>query len=464
MRSKYEMKLSKNYTKPIDGFKENGTNSNLMVIGSSGTGKTMNIVLPMLLDSFDKEPITFVVQDCKGMLYKNLVKKFIKEGYVVKLLDFTNPSKSNAFNPLIYVKTIDDARRIMIPIIKQQVHSSKDIFWETAAADLVCSLIMFIKDNYNESFLNLHFLNKYINFFARDYRNVNSTKNKNDIVDIKHDRNFISHVSEKDKKKTITVFYKKIKKLNKKRNAPNYLSDLENFFLYPDNTFNSIIAVAKGALSIFSGKELKKIVGTDDQMHLNKLANTKTIIFVNPSDTSRIYDSIVSAFYTICLENVVRSADKTKNGRLKYPFRFIIDDFASGAEIVDFDKAISNIRSRNISCTLLIQSLNQLETIYSKPMANTIVANCSTQVYLGSNDFEQEMYMSKRLNMTYDKLHKLDRKKLIIFEENRETIIDDKYNFKDHPNYSLSGLYDKKNYKEFKDVMFCRYIKGGLEA
>ena len=61
MRSKYEMKLSKNYTKPIDGFKENGTNSNLMVIGSSGTGKTMNIVLPMLLDSFDKEPVTFVV-------------------------------------------------------------------------------------------------------------------------------------------------------------------------------------------------------------------------------------------------------------------------------------------------------------------------------------------------------------------------------------------------------------------
>lgn len=445
MRSKYEMKISKNYTMPIDGFKEYGTNSNLLVIGSSGTGKTMNVVLPMLLDNFDKEPVTFVVQDCKGALYKNLSKKFMSEGYDVKILDFTRPSKSNKFNPLEYVETIDDARKIISPIVLSQVKNQKDAFWEIAATDMLCGLVMLIKENYHKAFLNLCALNIFLNWLSQDYSRIVRAKKESKPVDINIDRLGKPHLAKKDEgeDKIRTAIYCKIKKLANKKNAPQYYKNLDTCITYSEGTFTSIIAVAKAALSIYIGKDIKNVVGSYDEMRLGNVANSKTIIFINPSDTSRIYDPIVSMFYNICLQKVVAVADKTKQGRLKYPFRMIIDDFASGARIDDFDKMISNIRSRNMSCTLLIQSISQLESIYSKPEASTIISNCSTQLYLGSNDFNQELDVSKRLNVSYSKVHELDRKKLIIFSENRSPVVDDKYNYNEHPNIEMSGIYDK---------------------
>lgn len=447
MRSKYEIKLSKNQTLPIDGFMENGTNSNVLVIGSSGTGKTTSVVLPMLLDSFDKEPITFVVQDCKGMLYKNLSNKFINEGYDVKLLDFTNPKKSNAFNPFSYIETLDDARQIMFPLVRTQVRSEKDPFWELAAEDLLSSLAMYLKMEFNEIICCLPALSSMLNGFGNDYNIVRNTKLMSNLVEYKVNRFGKPLDCKYEEGKTKTLFYNKIKRLRLTSNE-DYLMNLESYFSYPEGTFNSIFAVAKAALSPFTGKEIMGIFGKKDEMKLEKLANKKTIIFVNPSDVSRVYDPAVSLFYTLCLQCAIKTADSSKEGRLKYPLRLIIDDFASGAKIQDFDKAISNIRSRNISCTILMQSTSQLETLYSKSQAQTLAANCSTHLYLGSNDFDQEMDISKRINVSYDKVHELKRNKMIILSENKKPIIDEKYCFKEHPNYKLFGVYEKQQQKE----------------
>ena len=78
------------------------------------------------------------------------------------------------------------------------------------------------------------------------------------------------------------------------------------------------------------------------------------------------------------------------------PCFFILDEFANIGKIPDFDKKISTSRSRKISFSVILQNLDQLEAVYEKSH-ETIVGNCDTHVFLGSNSFKTVEYFSKEL-------------------------------------------------------------------
>lgn len=77
-----------------------------------------------------------------------------------------------------------------------------------------------------------------------------------------------------------------------------------------------------------------------------------------------------------------------------------MDDFAASACIPGFDKIVSVIRSREISVSLVLQSLTQLETMYSKPTALTIVNNCDHIIYLGCQDLETANFLAHHIGKT----------------------------------------------------------------
>ena len=83
-------------------------------------------------------------------------------------------------------------------------------------------------------------------------------------------------------------------------------------------------------------------------------------------------------------------------GALKTPTYFILDEFANIGKIPDFDKKISTSRSRGISFSVILQNIDQLEAVYEKSY-ETIMGNCDTHVFLGSNSFKTVEYFSKAL-------------------------------------------------------------------
>ena len=89
-------------------------------------------------------------------------------------------------------------------------------------------------------------------------------------------------------------------------------------------------------------------------------------------------------------------ADKSPKGKLKVPTYFILDEFANIGQIPDFDKKISTSRSRKISFSVILQNLDQLEAIYDKSY-ETIMGNCDTHLFLGSNSTKTVEYFSKAL-------------------------------------------------------------------
>ena len=83
-------------------------------------------------------------------------------------------------------------------------------------------------------------------------------------------------------------------------------------------------------------------------------------------------------------------------GKLKEQTFFILDEFANIGKIPDFDKKISTSRSRKISFSVILQNVDQLEAVYEKSY-ETIMGNCDTHLFLGSNSFKTVEYFSKQL-------------------------------------------------------------------
>ena len=152
-------------------------------------------------------------------------------------------------------------------------------------------------------------------------------------------------------------------------------------------------------------------------------------------------------------------------GRLKERTYFILDEFANIGKIPDFDKKISTSRSRGISFSVILQNIDQLEAVYEKSY-ETIMGNCDTHVFLGSNSFKTVEYFSKQLGektidrnsisinkdkqnhktgksvsdqimaralMTPDELRRLDNDLCIIFEKGLKPVKANKFYYFKHP-------------------------------
>lgn len=95
--------------------------------------------------------------------------------------------------------------------------------------------------------------------------------------------------------------------------------------------------------------------------------------------------------------------DTLKNGKWTYgkrcttvPVHFLLDEFKNIGEIPDFDQYLSTMRSYHISCTIILQSIDQIKAMYEDDWG-TLMGDCSTQIFLGSSNQEDLEYFSKAL-------------------------------------------------------------------
>lgn len=80
---------------------------------------------------------------------------------------------------------------------------------------------------------------------------------------------------------------------------------------------------------------------------------------------------------------VLANAKRGNDGqRCPIHVKFILDEFANTGKIPDFCQKISTIRKYEISTTIILQSLKQIQNMYEKEW-DVITANCDTLIYLG---------------------------------------------------------------------------------
>ncbi len=381
-----------------------GRNANFAIIGGSGSGKTTYVCSN--LNNPDGSSI--VVQDTKGRLCSQYKKTLINNGYNVYVVDFVNPEKSFGYNPLKYIhKRSDgtyrekDIKKLATLLMPRNL--DRDTFWQKAAIRYICILIGYVCEALPESEHTMSSVIRLHRLFMKGDGDELLDKHKEEYPD--------SYVS------------RKYDMMNGSRSA--------------DKMWSSIYEFATEALDPFDCVEFYNIFDCPASINLHHIGERRTALFINTSDSSTAYGVLVNIFNSQLLQTLLEDADKNENGRLKMPVRIYLDDFAASAgQISDFDNTISVIRSRGISVSIMLQSISQLENMYSPERAVTILNNCDTTLFLGTNDISTAKYISSHVNITPHSVLSLPSDKAILLRSGEEP----RYVYKLTPQDEITGI------------------------
>ena len=354
LSNKKGMVLAEENYLPVDKI----GNVNVLVVGGSGSGKSASYSIPNAYQMLG----SYVFTDPKGELYDKTAGYLKANGYEIKVLNLVKPQDSDGYNPLMHISSEIDVDIIANTIVKGQKtgDGGSDPFWDDSAEMLLKALIYYLIATRPEEEQNLASC-------AELVRAANSNGGSNLLTEL-------------------------ISKLPYDHPARMNYKSIE---IAPEKTYSSILSTLQSKLGKFDSKEIAEVTSTDT-INFEEIGNKKTAVYVISSDTHTAYDFLLTIFFSQMIQQLYNFADANENKRLKVPTYFILDEFANIGKVPDFDKKISTSRSRGISFSVILQNLDQLEAVYEKSY-ETIMGNCDTHVFLGSNSYKTVEYFSKAL-------------------------------------------------------------------
>ena len=322
----------------------------------SGSGKSASYSIPNAHQMLG----SYVFTDPKGELYDKTAGFLQRNGYEIKVLNLVRPQNSDGYNPLMHVASELDVDVIANTIVKgQKTESGSDPYWDDMAELLLKSLIYYL-----------------IATRPEEEQNLSSCAELVRAANAKGGNNLLTELMEQ---------------LPYDHPARMYYKSIE---IAPEKTYGSILSSLQSKLGKFDSKEIAELTSTDT-IDFEEIGRKKTAVYVISSDTHTAYDFLLTIFFAQMIQQLYDFADLS-GGRLPIPTFFILDEFANIGQVPDFDKKISTSRSRGIQFSVILQNLDQLEAVYEKSY-ETIIGNCDTHIFLGSNSQKTVEYFSKAL-------------------------------------------------------------------
>ena len=382
-----------------------GLNNNDLIIGPSGAGKTRGYVIPNILQGNE----SLIVADTKNSLRGMLEKPLKKKGYKIVSVDFTDCRASSwGYNPFDFIRYDSDRdayceQDIMtVAACLVPVETYSDPFWDLAARMFAESLIGYVLECLPES---EHTLDSVETLIVE----LGGPK-------IAHLFNELEVLSSKS---FALKRYKMFKSCAK-----------------AEKMYSSIIGILAEKISPLAFDGTSAMYSHCQRISFADLGREKTAVFLNVSDTDRSLDRLISLFYTQALHVLCCTADRDcPDHRLPVPVRLMLDDFAANTTIPDFDKIISVIRSREIYVSVILQSLSQLETLYSRAKAMTILDNFDHLLYLGGQDVETARHIGIKANKSTCSVLNMPLSSAWLFERGADPRQVEKFRLEAHEEY-----------------------------
>ena len=348
-------------------YVDNGETHNL-IIGSTGSGKTETIVKPMV-KLLARHEESMIITDPKGEIYKQSAALLKEKGYNVVLLNFREPEHGNCWNPLempynyFHNGNKDKALELLDDVamnILKDPNTKADPFWEDSAADYFSGLTLGL-------------------FMDAKPKEVNISS-----------VNYMSALGEERVgPKTILQDY-----FTSKGEDSNAYILASNTINAPTDTKGSILSTFRQKIRIFSSRDsISEMLSTSD-FDMKSIGRQKTAVFMTIHDEKKTYHGLLTIFLKQCYETLIDVAQEN-GGKLNYRTNFILDEFANMPPLKDVDSMVSAARSRKIRFTFIIQNFSQLNSVYTKEVADTIKGNCGNLIYLMSTELSALEEISK---------------------------------------------------------------------
>ena len=233
-------------------------------------------------------------------------------------------------------------------------------------------------------------------------------------------------------------------------------------------------------LAPFNLPQIKAVTDHDD-MDLYTLGERKCALYAVIPDNDTTFTFLVSLLYSQIFQTLYYCADQIHHGALPCHVHFILDE-APSVNLPGLPRELATMRSRNISCSTIIQNMAQLRALFDKQW-ESIVGNCDEFLYLGGNEQSTHKYVSELLGketidsfnqsenrgsqvshglsyqklgkelMTQDELAVMDGGKCIFMLRGVRPFLSDKYDLTRHPNYRYTADADPKNVFDMERYM-----------
>lgn len=393
-------------------------NKNILVIGGSGSGKTRFFVKPNLMQMHSSYVVTdpkgTVLVECGRMLQRGRPKRVdgnvvyrrddkgnylkdkkgryipVYEPYKIKVFNTIDFAKSMHYNPFAYISRKNREKDILkfVEVLIKNTSSSQqpsgDDFWVKAEKLLYTAYIALIFAMYPEDQWNFETLIDMINNSEcreddEEFKNcidlefeivecwLNGTKHED--PEVMADYGDIFETKPDAEQRRLGAFA---------------LKQFKAYKLAAGKTAKSILISCSTRLAPFAIDEVLEITSYDE-LHLDKLGDELSALFIIISDTDATFNFLVAIMYSQLFNLLCTKADNSPGGKLDYHVRCLLDEFANIGEIPQFEKLIATIRSREISASIILQAKSQLKAIY-KDNADTIEGNCDTMLFLGGKE------------------------------------------------------------------------------
>ena len=412
---------------------------NVLVIGGSGAAKTRGYVKPNILEA----NTNYVITDPKMEVLTDTGGYLKKKGYDVRVLNLVNLEQSDGYNPFCYLRDEKDALKLVNTLIQATTpkgsHES-DPFWTKSETALLQAIILMLHQE----------APAYEQNFSMVMRVLEYAEVRED------DDEYIS---------PLDLLFKAMEHEHPESVA---LRQYKVFKQAAGKTAKSILVSAAVRLAPFNLPQIKAITDHDD-MDLYTLGEKKCALYAVIPDNDTTFNFLVSLLYSQIFQALYYCADQIHHGALPCHVHFILDE-APSVNLPGLPRELATMRSRNISCSTIIQNMAQIKELY-KDSWETIPGNSDTLLYLGGNESSTHKYISEALGkstidtkthgqtkgrsgsystnfqisgrelLTPDEVRMLDNRYCILFIRGTRPVMDEKYELMEHPaiRYTMDG-------------------------
>lgn len=430
--------LTQHFQMGLDGHKHK-RNTNVLVIGGSGAGKSRSYAIP---NALNRGNCSMVICDPKSEILRKTGGALKANGYEVRVFDLLSPDTSFCYNPLAYVRDDKDVLRLIETLMQSTTPpgaQSSDPFWTKSETALLQALVLYL----------MHEAPKEEQNFAMVMEMLAAAE-----------------VREEDEEyeSPLDILFARLEMRDPESIA---VKQYHVFKMGAGKTLKSILISVGVRLSAFNLPQIARLTYTDD-LHLEELGEKKVALFCCIPDSDKSLNYLVGMIYGQLIQTLYYVADRKYKGRLPVPVHLLIDEAPNIALPTDnFLPWLSTMRSRNIFCSYIAQNMAQLKALF-KEQWESLVGLCDEFLYLGGNEKETHKYISELMGketldtntyvrsrgrsgsfsvndqqtgrelLTPDEVRMLDNRKAILFVRGERPMLDDKYDLMRHPNIKLT--------------------------
>lgn len=313
---------------------------NVIISGNVATGKTTNVMFPMVDEIIDAKENIFII-DAKEEYINKYYDKLKEKNYNIVVINLRDLSKSEGWNPLeypysLYKKGNIDATLDYLEEMAQIIFYKKedyDPYWANTASDFFVGVTLALFEDGASDEINFNSINAIFNGVDK-------------------------HIGRTD----YTTEYLKSKGIN----SQAYIYSASTI-MAPRDTKASILSVATQRIKPFVSREKLTHMINKTTFSLDNVDTTPTAIFFIARDENKSLNNLATIF-------IEQLYSKLISMKIKNKFNLILDNFDVIERFNGLTDMLESSTSRNVKFYILTRLLDEFKETYG----NAIIKLCNT--------------------------------------------------------------------------------------